>query len=215
MRLHPTLALLAVLNVASALHFYFESHEKRCFLEELPSDTIVEGHYRALVWNEERKEWGGKEGMGIQVEVQELASGHNVVNTRGPPEGKFTFTSHDSGDHEICLHSNVSSGSWIGGSEHIKMYLDINVGSSKKDMSDDVSHVTTLATKIRDLNTKVKEIQLEQKYMREVEATFRDASEKTNSRAVWWSIIQIVVLVGAAFGQMRYLRTYFEDKKLR
>jgi len=29
-----------------ALHFYFESNEKRCFLEELPSDTIVEGGYR-------------------------------------------------------------------------------------------------------------------------------------------------------------------------
>jgi hypothetical protein len=25
------------------LHFYFESNEKRCFMEELPSDTIVEG----------------------------------------------------------------------------------------------------------------------------------------------------------------------------
>jgi hypothetical protein len=51
--------------------------------------------------------------------------------------------------------------------------------------------------------------------MREVEATFRDASEMTNTRAVWWSIVQIVVLVGAAVWQMRYLKVYFGDKKLR
>ncbi len=30
-----------------ALHFYFDSSEKRCFLEELPSDTIVEGELPA------------------------------------------------------------------------------------------------------------------------------------------------------------------------
>ena len=51
--------------------------------------------------------------------------------------------------------------------------------------------------------------------MREVEATFRDASETTNSRAVWWSVVQIGVLVVAAILQMRYLRVYFGDKKLR
>lgn len=42
--------------------------------------------------------------------------------------------------------------------------------------------------------------------MREVEATFRDASEMTNTRAVWWSLVQVGVLVGAAALQMRYLK---------
>ena len=42
--------------------------------------------------------------------------------------------------------------------------------------------------------------------MREVEATFRDASEMTNTRAVYWSLVQIGVLVGAAIWQMRYLK---------
>jgi len=51
--------------------------------------------------------------------------------------------------------------------------------------------------------------------MREVEATFRDASEATNSRAVYWSIIQTVVLLATAAWQMKYLRSYFGDKKLR
>jgi hypothetical protein len=36
-------AVLLLPLAAQALHFYFESNEKRCFMEELPSDTIVEG----------------------------------------------------------------------------------------------------------------------------------------------------------------------------
>jgi hypothetical protein len=69
-----------------------------------------------------------------------------------------------------------------------------------------LSHVNTLANKVKELVNKVTDIQREQRYMREVEATFRDASEMTNTRAVWWSLVQIGVLVGAAIWQMRYLK---------
>ncbi|EIW68652.1 hypothetical protein TREMEDRAFT_31774 [Tremella mesenterica DSM 1558] len=196
-----------------ALHIYFDSNEKRCFLEELASETIVEGHYRAFLYDEDSKNWKSEETMGIHVNVEELSTGHTVVNTRGPSDGRFTFTSHDAGDHKICLHSNITGG-WLT-TQVIKMYLDINVGTSKVDIDSDISHVTTIVTKLRDLNKKVTDIQREQRYMREVEAEFRDLSEATNSRAVWWSLVQILVLVGTAIWQMRHLRVYFEDKKLR
>jgi len=79
----------------------------------------------------------------------------------------------------------------------------------------DLSHVNTLANKVKELVNKVTDIQREQRYMREVEATFRDASEMTNTRAVWWSIVQIGVLVGAAVWQMRYLKVNLSCFTLR
>ncbi|TYJ58168.1 hypothetical protein B9479_000992 [Cryptococcus floricola] len=199
MKLAQVFLALPLLSAVNALHFYFESNEKRCFLEELPSETIVEGHYKAFLWDEQQNQWKPEEAMGIHVTVDELSSGHNVVNTRGPPDGRFTFTSHEPGDHNICLHSNITGG-WLS-NQHIKI--------------DDKSHVTTLSSKIRELNVKVADIQREQRYLREVEADFRDASESTNTRAVWWSLLQIVVLIAAAGWQMRHLKVYFEDKKLR
>lgn len=129
---------------------------------------------------------------------------------------------NDVGDHNICLHSNITGG-WLS-NEHIKMYLDLTVGSSRFDnawvpssflaflpltltlIRADQTHVTTLSSKIRELNSKVADIQREQRYMREVEANFRDASERTNARAVWWSLLQIAVLIGAAVWQMRHLK---------
>jgi hypothetical protein len=93
-----------------ALHFYLNANEKRCFLEELPSETIVEGkssplicslvthnpvkrllvmakgvphhhgsltypsdppgHYKALEWVEDEKDWKINNDMGIQVTVE-------------------------------------------------------------------------------------------------------------------------------------------------
>lgn len=37
------LALFFFAATANALHFYLDANEKRCFLEEIPSDTVVEG----------------------------------------------------------------------------------------------------------------------------------------------------------------------------
>ncbi len=47
MRRHPFLSLCFLslsFAVANALHFYLDANEKRCFIEELPTDTVVEGN---------------------------------------------------------------------------------------------------------------------------------------------------------------------------
>jgi hypothetical protein len=70
----------------------------------------------------------------------------------------------------------------------------------------DNSHIATVASKLRDLNDKVEAIKREQKYQREIEAEFRNSSEITNSRAVWWVVLQMVVLIATAMWQIRYLK---------
>lgn len=37
------ITLAWLLNIANALHFYLDASERRCFIEELPTDTVVEG----------------------------------------------------------------------------------------------------------------------------------------------------------------------------
>ncbi|KAL4063101.1 emp24/gp25L/p24 family/GOLD-domain-containing protein [Scleroderma yunnanense] len=207
-RLGATVFLLLISTV-HALHFYLDANEKRCFIEELPSDTAVEGHYKALEWNEEERSYVLEPTLGITVEVDEMESGHNVVKTRGPPDGRFTFTSHDAGDHSICLSTNYTS--WWS-STHIKLYLDIIVGDVKPDTERDRNHVSELASKVRDLNQKLEDIRREQQYQRERESDFRDLSETTNGRAVWYSLMQIVVLVATCTWQLKHLKRFFQDR---
>lgn len=134
---------------------------------------------------------------------QESESGDVVVKTTGPSQGKFTFTSHDAGDHSICLSTNFTS--WFS-HNHIRLYLDIAVGTTKADIEHDRKHVSGLAAKVRDLNQKLEDIRREQQYQREREADYRDLSEATNARAVWYSIAQIVVLVATCTWQLRHLK---------
>ncbi|KAH9943806.1 emp24/gp25L/p24 family/GOLD-domain-containing protein [Amylocystis lapponica] len=213
-RLHllPICLLLCLAVTTNALHFYLDTNEKRCFVEELPTDTIVEGHYRALEWSEKDQQYVENPEMGILVEVDELDTGHNVVRTRGPPDSRFTFTSHEPGDHAICLSSTYGA-SWFG-STHIRLYLDIVVGRTKADPEHDRSHVSQLSAKLRDLNQKLEDVRREQQYQREREANFRNLSEVTNSRAVWYSVAQILVLLATCVWQLRHLKRFFEDRKM-
>ncbi|KAF5331478.1 hypothetical protein D9758_015499 [Tetrapyrgos nigripes] len=195
---------------ANALHFYLDANEKRCFIEELPTDTVVEGHYRALEWSEARQEYAVDDNLGIHVEVEEVYSGETVTKTKGPSEGRFTFTSHESGDHSICLSTNYTS--WFS-STHIRLYLDIVVGSARVDSEHDRTHVSELSGKIRDLNQKLEDIRREQQYQREREADYRDLSEATNAKAVWYSIAQIVVLVATCMWAVEASEKLFRGQK--
>lgn len=125
------------------------------------------------------------------------------MKTKGPPEGRFTFTSHEAGDHSICLSTNYTS--WFS-STHIRLYLDIVVGTTKPDFDHDRGHISQLAAKVRDLNLKLEDIRREQQYQREREADFRNLSETTNSGAVWYSLAQIVVLLVTCAWQLRHLK---------
>ncbi|KAF9556666.1 hypothetical protein CPC08DRAFT_669673 [Agrocybe pediades] len=203
---------LCLLSSVNALHFYLDANQKRCFVEELPTDTVVEGHYRAQEWSEQLQKYADNPELGIVIEVQEEPSGHVVVKTTGPLDGKFTFTSHEAGDHSICLSTNYTS--WFSHT-HIRLYLDIVVGSTKPDVEQDRSHVSELASKVRDLNQKLEDIRREQQYQREREEDYRDLSEATNARAVWYSVAQIVVLVVTCAWQLRHLKNFFEDRKMR
>jgi len=148
----------------------------------------------------------------LSDDQQEVDSGDKVVNTRGLPQGKFTFTSHEAGDHTICLRSNYTGG-WFS-TPQVRMHLDIAVGEAKVDEEGEREHVKDLAGKVKDLNSRLADIRREQVFQREREAEFRALSETTNSRAVWWSIAQLVTLIGTCTWQLRHLRMFFESKKL-
>jgi hypothetical protein len=137
-----------------------------------------------------------------------METGHVVTKTRGPSDGRFTFTSHESGDHSLCISTNYTS--WFS-STHIKFYLDIVVGSTKPDIESDRSHIGELSSKLRDLNQKLEDVRREQQYQRERESDFRDLSESTNSKAVWYSVLQIGVLLATCTWQLRHLKVSVSD----
>ena len=47
-----------------------DTHDRKCFLEEVPADTLVSGKYRAEELNPSTKEWTTSTDVGINIQVE-------------------------------------------------------------------------------------------------------------------------------------------------
>lgn len=204
-----------LLKYVSGLYFHVGEKEKKCFIEELPEDTMVTGKYKSQLWDKRSEKFlDSTPGMGMHVEVKDPINKIVLSKSYGS-EGAFTFTSHTPGEHQICIHSNSTKWALFAGGK-LRVHLDILVGEHTNDYSKIASKdkLTELQLRVRQLLDQVQQIQKEQNYQRYREERFRFTSESTNSRVLWWSIAQTAVLVIAGMWQMKHLKGFFEAKKL-
>lgn len=159
------LSVLTFLPLSSALYFYLEGGERKCIQEDLPHGTMVVGHYRAEEYMPERQQYAVNDGLGMQITVEELMdNNHRVVDQRGKSVGKFTFTTAEQGEHEICFQTNAGNG-WFS-SSHVKFHLDMVVGHSDEFHQAGTEKVKDLARRILDLNARLQDIKKEQIFQR-------------------------------------------------
>lgn len=204
--------LVCLLAPINAVYFMVTEGQERCFIEEVPEETLVVGRYKSPD-QVSASSGGSNENTAVVVKVknpnQEIVLTH-VCDA----EGRFAFTSHVGGEHLVCLSTNTSH--WFGTTHKFRYYLKLDVGESAVDYQAvaKLEHLSAIEVEIRKLNDKVKAIRSEQHYQRVREEVFRNTSESTNSRVMWWSIFQTVVLVGSGVWQILHLKRFFQQKKL-
>jgi len=209
---------LLCLQQCSAIYFVLEEGEMRCFLEEVPKDTLVLGKYRAEDATQPTpvqfmNQQPNPSQVGVTLTVTD-ADGVVVLTRDMQPQGRFAFTSQSAGEHKICFNTNTTK--WFGTRQKVKFHLDMETGEQAIDYDElaKQEHLGALEIKIRRLTDRIRDIRSEQNYQRGREATFRDTSESTNTRVVWWSILQTAILVGAGLWQISHLKHFFKTKKL-
>ncbi|KAJ3191686.1 emp24p/erv25p- protein [Irineochytrium annulatum] len=206
-------ALLLAIASTDALYFILEGSEQKCFIEELPKETTVIGTYSSLEWSDQAQLYQENSANIVSIVVEEQLNRHRLVEQKASNKGKFTFTTSEAGDHSICITAN-GGGGWFSSSK-TKFYLDLMFGDASHDTT---SHTKTavndITSRIRELNNRVDIIQREQRYQREREAEFRNASEAINAKVVNWTLAQVAVLVVTALWQIRHLKQFFVSKKL-
>uniref|UniRef100_A0A8B9NBP5 Transmembrane p24 trafficking protein 4 n=1 Tax=Accipiter nisus TaxID=211598 RepID=A0A8B9NBP5_9AVES len=186
---------------AHGLYFHIGETEKRCFIEEIPDETMVIGNYRTQLWDKQSESFlPSTPGLGMHVEVKD-PDGKVVLSRQYGSEGRFTFTSHTPGEHQICLHSNSTRMALFAGGK-LRVHLDIQVGEH-------TNNYPEIAAKDKLTELQLRARQLLDQYREE---RFRMTSESTNQRVLWWSIAQTIILILTGIWQMRHLKSFFEAK---
>jgi hypothetical protein len=205
--------LIQLIPTIHSLYFHIRETDRKCFIEEIPDQTLVIGKYKVELYDANSNTYlPSTPGIGMHVEVKDPDE-KIVLSKLYTSEGRFTFTSHIPGEHVICLYSNSTA--WFGG-QQLRVHLDIDIGEHAVDYQQISAKekLTELQLRVRQLLDQVEQISKEQNYQRYREERFRATSESTNQRVLWWSIAQLLILVIAGFWQMRHLKGFFEAKKL-
>lgn len=200
--------VLTLVRSVQPLYFYFEAGANKCFYEQLPKDTIVVAHYYTEEWDDTQSHYDIPTDIGIGIVVKHIESEHVLVSARGKPEGKFAFTSHEPGSHEICVQTEYHGKRMSNGHlPEVRMHIEVVLGDSHRPNTQaDKEHSNDLLSRARSLNAKMRDLRKEQQYQREREMSFRDMSESTNARAFWCILIQIGALLVACIWQLSNLR---------
>ncbi|KAF4531435.1 hypothetical protein B566_EDAN004204 [Ephemera danica] len=176
--------LIVCIHFVTPLYFHIGETERKCFIEEIPDETQVIGNYKVELYDPRT---GGfmPSNEGIGMHVEVKDPDDKTILSRVyKSEGRFMFTSHSPGEHRVHLDIQVG--------EHAIDYA--NVAQKEK--------LTELQLRVRQLLDQYRE------------ERFRQTSESTNQRVLWWSLTQISILLLMGAWQMRHLKNFFLAKKL-
>ncbi|KAI3402678.2 cnxF [Candida oxycetoniae] len=201
------------IQITKAFHFYVKTGETKCFYEELQAETLVVGRIDAYEKDERSNEYFKGRNLQVQITIDEtFDNDERVIDQKSSPDGEFTFTSLESGEHKFCLTPVYTDGT---SNKVHRIFFDVAQGSSHDYVdSKSTKMVDDLTKRVNALYEQLDKIHWEQEHMREREAAFRDQSESTNTRVVKWSIVQLIVLIGTCVYQLRHLKSFFKIQKL-
>lgn len=204
---------ICFVNLCHGLYFHIGETDKRCFIEEIPDETLLIVNYKLQLHDPQT---GGfmqtAPGLAMHVDIRD-PDDKMILSKVYAAEGKVAITSHKPGEHVICIQSNSTK--WFAGGQ-LRVHLDIKIGEHAMDYGNiaEKEKYTQLQLRIRQLQDQVEQIMKELSYQRYREERFRATSESTSNRVFWWSLIQAGAVLGLAFWQCRHLKGFFEAKKL-
>ncbi|XP_072804300.1 transmembrane emp24 domain-containing protein 9-like [Vicugna pacos] len=207
--------LLALTGGGGAFYLEVRELEEKCFIQEIPDGTMVIGNYKTELYDPAMEKYQpSPQWINLFVFVKDPEN-KNLLSRQYGPQGSFTFTSQSPGEHQICLHLESIRFALFYGSK-LAIHLDMQLGERTNDYTEFAANdkMTLLQLCIQQLVEQVEKIQKEQEHQRWREERFRQTSESTNQRVLWWSILQTLILVATGVWQMLHLKSFFKAKKL-
>ena len=202
------IVLFSNLLFTQALYMELTEGATKCFIEEVPKDTLV------MTTFETQQQLAP--GQSPDPRFSELAmrctvrdpTNNLILQRELPTSSRVAFTSRTGGEHHICFQTNTSR--WFGSGMTLRFTLDIDTGAAAVDYDDlaKMEHLDNLDLQIRRLNDRVRACRKEIAYQKQREEEHRDTSESTNSRVMWWSLFQTVLLASSGIWQIYHLKPF-------
>ncbi|KAI8817852.1 emp24/gp25L/p24 family/GOLD-domain-containing protein [Fimicolochytrium jonesii] len=201
--------LVAILSTQVAAFNTFttllHAGEEQCFKEVLKTKDRVDLSYEIT------------DGGNLDVDFVVFAPGNRPLQSHNA--GSFFtwgFNAEEDGTYTYCFNNKRSSFAdkrilftVVGPDEKWK----IEEKEMKMSLEDDPTE--SLQSEIRVLDAGIRAIREEHAFLKSRERRHRMTADSTNSRVLYWSLVQALALVGVVYFQINYLKRFFEMRSGR
>eukprot|EP00792_Barthelona_sp_PAP020_P005109 TRINITY_DN2500_c0_g2_i1.p1 TRINITY_DN2500_c0_g2~~TRINITY_DN2500_c0_g2_i1.p1 ORF type:complete len:200 (-),score=45.77 TRINITY_DN2500_c0_g2_i1:112-711(-) len=186
---------LFVTNILAST-FRVEPNREQCFYEDVAANTKINGNFQVT-----------KGGL-LDIDVRVWSPEDSIIYTVDRRhEGKFSFTAVTPGTYRFCYGNFMSKMT----PKLVQFNLENN-DNSKVGFAKD-SDLTPLEQSVINLSDELRAITEEQQYMKARERRHRSTTESTNSRVLWYSLLETIVLISVYFWEIFYLKRMFEKRR--
>jgi len=196
--------LLLSIKTISSYYISIDAHTDECFFERLTSGTKLLVTYEVI------------EGGFLDIDMKITGPDQKEV-FRGDKEssGKATFSAHMDGIYTLCFSNQMSTVA----TKMVMFQMDIGdtpkLDAGATGAADNVTlHHNKLEELVAELSASLTNVKHEQEFMEVRERIHRAINENTNSRVVMWSCFEAFILLAMAFGQVYYLKRFFEVRRV-
>ncbi|RDI87203.1 hypothetical protein Vi05172_g2657 [Venturia inaequalis] len=192
-------SLLALIGLTAAHNVQLKAHTKECFHEQLHADDKM-----TVTFQVGDREFGSGNNLHIDFWIK---NPNNAYEHHEPSatSGDYSFTAMVDGKYTYCFsneHWNADSKE-VSFNVHGIVYVPESEAPTDP-LEKEVRHLAELMSQVKD----------EQGYIVVRERMHRNTAESTNARVKWWSLFQIIVLVGEGVFQVWWLKRFFEVKRI-
>uniref|UniRef100_A0A7S2DBK6 GOLD domain-containing protein n=1 Tax=Octactis speculum TaxID=3111310 RepID=A0A7S2DBK6_9STRA len=200
---HRTLLglFLSLLGGVSALNVEVKSGTSECFILQMEKSAACSGNFEII---EEENQL-----IGITI-IGPKPSSTVYFETIGQAEGNFQFEAASTGDQTLCFSNQGDKDAPIGFAFREDAADLISDGDSAVATEENIVSMIEVG---KDLSQGLDMLLDHQQYMRMREEHHRSAVQGTNSKVLWWTLVEAAILVSMSIWQILYIRKFFEVKR--
>ena len=195
MRLLFPLIFFSLLDTCYSYFIEIDAHAEECFFD------VVKAHTKMGITFEVVE--GGFYDIDVLIYDPDQRPIHSGVRESN---GKYTFAATNEGAYTYCFSNKMSTMT----PKVIKFSVDI----MEPTLPGIDGGSTSLDAMIQELSKGLTVVKHEQEYMEVRERIHRMINDNTNSRVVWWSFFEAVILFLVTLGQIYYLKRFFEVRRV-
>eukprot|EP00747_Dinoflagellata_sp_TGD_P211061 gnl/TRDRNA2_/TRDRNA2_84262_c0_seq1.p2 gnl/TRDRNA2_/TRDRNA2_84262_c0~~gnl/TRDRNA2_/TRDRNA2_84262_c0_seq1.p2 ORF type:complete len:201 (+),score=48.92 gnl/TRDRNA2_/TRDRNA2_84262_c0_seq1:36-638(+) len=188
-----------LVGITEGLFFELKSAAKECFKTDPSKGHFLIGSYEAD---------GPVEGVTVTLNNPS----DKIVWKSTESSAKLNLEATVDGAHSLCFESTVSQGQMVSFNFRVDEHGDEVSLQHKEFVTKD--HTDKVGELVAQLEARAADILDQQQYTITREAVHRDTAESTNSRVMWWTVMEVLSLISLAAFQVYYLRSYFEVKQV-